>query len=77
MTKDEKKKVRDIMMKLHLKPSLKRPGLYQLVEDIDDASNKTDLTNNDISLLKVFDVRMKNLKQTIRSMASNFTSWQH
>lgn len=53
----ERKKVKEIVILSHLKPSLKKPGLFQLMEKnpLDDLAKPEGLTESDRNLLQVFD----------------------
>ena len=74
----ERKKVKEIVILSHLKPSLKKPGLFQLMEKnpLDDLAKPEGLTESDRNLLQVFDQKLKNVRENVRNINVDLSGWQ-
>lgn len=85
LTRDEMKKVKEIIIQSHLKPSLKKPGLFQLTEAMPEtenhqatgvASSQPGMSDNERQLLKVFDAKIRNMKSEMHQTKVDFTKWK-
>ena len=75
ITPEQKKKVKGIVMTSHLRPSLKKPGLFQLTEAKPIEQLAEALTDHDRNLLVVFDEKLTNVKRNMKNIQCDFSGW--
>ena len=76
--KNEMKQIKQIVIQQHLRPSLKRPGLFNLVslKTQEHLPAGAGMEENDRHMLQAFMAQVKNIRSNIRNITADFSTWQ-